>query len=174
LSLGRPGMARRLLRGGAPARAARRQVRRPDQVRTGCPPPRPRELATREQPVASATRAMRGCRPVPRVYGSGRPAFSPPTVLRGRAIASMDPHRGTGAHFKDGTCTVQGEERSLNRHRESLLSPGTCQERFASLRDGLRPHLTEPVRQVARAGTVPERSGIHGHRTAPGRRGNRR
>jgi hypothetical protein len=26
------------------------------------------------------------------------------------------------------------------------MSPGTCQERFASLRDGLRPHLTEPVR----------------------------
>jgi hypothetical protein len=27
------------------------------------------------------------------------------------------------------------------------MSPGTCQERFASLRDGLRPHLTEPVRR---------------------------
>jgi hypothetical protein len=29
-----------------------------------------------------------------------------------------------------GTCAVQGEERSLNRHRESLMSPGTCQERL--------------------------------------------
>ena len=28
------------------------------------------------------------------------------------------------------------------------VSPGTCQERFASLRDGLRPHLTEPVRRL--------------------------
>jgi hypothetical protein len=30
------------------------------------------------------------------------------------------------------------------------MSPATCQERFASLRDGLRPHLTEPVRRPGR------------------------
>ena len=29
-----------------------------------------------------------------------------------------------------GTCAVQGEDRSPNRHRESLVSPGTCQERL--------------------------------------------
>jgi hypothetical protein len=34
-----------------------------------------------------------------------------------------------------GTCAVQGEERSPNRHRESLMYPGTRQERYASLRD---------------------------------------
>jgi hypothetical protein len=36
-----------------------------------------------------------------------------------------------------GTCAVQGEDRSPNRHRESLMSPGTHQERFASLRDAM-------------------------------------
>ena len=43
----------------------------------------PRELATR------------GCRPVPRLYGSGRPAFSPPTVLRGRGRIFPAPARET-------------------------------------------------------------------------------
>jgi hypothetical protein len=37
------------------------------------------------------------------------------------------------------------------RRRMVWQSPGTCQERFASLRDGLRPHLTEPVRQAGKA-----------------------
>lgn len=33
-------------------------------------------------------------------------------------------------------------------HNDGVVSPGTRQARFASLRDGLRPHLTEPVRLV--------------------------
>ena len=33
--------------------------------------------------------------PVPPVYGSGRPAFSPPTVLRGRGRIFPAPARGT-------------------------------------------------------------------------------
>jgi hypothetical protein len=40
-------------------RAARRQVRRPEQVRTGNPTLQPRELAARERPTAASTRATR-------------------------------------------------------------------------------------------------------------------
>jgi hypothetical protein len=43
--------------------AARRQVRRPEQARTGRPPQRPRELATRRRPAATSTRATRTSRP---------------------------------------------------------------------------------------------------------------
>jgi hypothetical protein len=40
----------------------------------------------------------RGARaPVPPVYGSGRPAFSPPTVLRGRGMIFPAPARGIPA-----------------------------------------------------------------------------
>ena len=40
----------------------------------------------------------RGARaPVPRLYGSGRPAFSPPTVLRGRGRIFPAPARGNPA-----------------------------------------------------------------------------
>jgi hypothetical protein len=53
----------------------------------------------------SSTRAMSTWRtvhagaraPVPRLYGSGRPAFSPPTVLRGRGKIFPAPARETPA-----------------------------------------------------------------------------
>jgi hypothetical protein len=41
------------------------------------------------------------------------------------------------------------------------MSPGTCQERFASLRDGLRPHLTEPVRRPPAPPELLMRLGLH-------------
>jgi hypothetical protein len=100
-SLGRHGYARRLPCGGTPARAARRQVRDPGQVRTGNPPQRTRELA-------SARTA------------SGHEHQGDDTKPRGLI------RRGSNL----GTCAVQGEERSPTRHRESLMSPGTCQERL--------------------------------------------
>ena len=54
-------------------------------------------------PETPSTRAMRTWRtvhagaraPVPRLYGSGRPAFSPPTVLRGRGRIFPAPAWGT-------------------------------------------------------------------------------
>jgi hypothetical protein len=114
------GLARRLPRGGAPASAARRPVCCPEQARTGNPPLRPREPATREQPAATTTRTTQASAPSHRqaqiwhLRGSVRSALpEPPDTMMGVASAR------------------------------------TCQERCASLRDGLRPHLTEPLRQVA-------------------------
>ena len=51
----------------------------------------------RRAPGRRAPRAVHaGARaPVPPMYGSGRPAFSPPTVLRGRARIFPAPARGT-------------------------------------------------------------------------------
>jgi hypothetical protein len=34
-----------------------------------------------------------------------------------------EPARRARTHLKHGTCAVQGEERSPNRHQESLMSP---------------------------------------------------
>lgn len=71
--------------------------------------------------------------------------------------------------------------RSPNRQREWWASPGTCQERFASLRDGLRPLLTESVRQE-RAGhfrsappiTAPQHCAYPGCDQPPAARGSDR
>lgn len=50
-------LGRRLLRGGAPARPAAVRYCVPEQARTGYPPPRPRELETRERPAAAGHQA---------------------------------------------------------------------------------------------------------------------
>ena len=66
----------------------------------------------------------------------------------------------TGGKAKGVTAIGFGEKCTpLTPAVKSWRSPGTCQERFASLRDGLRPHLTEPVR---RASSV--RAAANGHR----------
>lgn len=59
---GRRWLARALWRGGAPVAAARRPVCVPEQARTGYPPPRGRELATRERPAITTTRTTRPAR----------------------------------------------------------------------------------------------------------------
>jgi hypothetical protein len=55
LVTGAAGLRLGLPRGGANGQAARRQVRYPDQARTGNPPQRPRELAAREGQWPRAT-----------------------------------------------------------------------------------------------------------------------
>jgi hypothetical protein len=82
------GFARRLPRGSALASAARRPVCRPEQARTGNLPLRPRELAAREQPAVTTTRATRASAPSHRqgqiwhLRGSERSALpEPPAAM---------------------------------------------------------------------------------------------
>jgi hypothetical protein len=101
------GFARRLPRGGAPARAARRSVCHPEQARTGNPPLRPRELAARERPAATSTRATRASspshrqRPIWHLRGSGKNALPepPPTMMDGGV---SEPSRALRVCFADG------------------------------------------------------------------------
>ncbi len=114
----RLGLARRLPRGGAPARAARRQVRAPGQARTGNPPQRPRELASAR---TASGHEHQGDDAKPRL---------PPK--------SQDL----------GTCAVRGEVRSPNHQRGMAgVSRNLSRAPTASLRDRPRRHLTEPVRR---------------------------
>jgi hypothetical protein len=93
----------------------------PSRSRTGNPPLRPRELATREQPAATTTRATRASAPSHRqrhiwhLRGPRRSALPRPSAAR------------------------VGVSRNLSR------AP------TASLRDRLRRHLTEPARLLADA-----------------------
>jgi hypothetical protein len=91
----------------------------PRQVRAWSPPSRTRELAAREQPTSSTTRARRG----------------PPVTGRRSKADARRWAEGEGGHHP-------------SPFGQAWKSPRTCQERFASLRDGLRPHLTEPLRQA--------------------------
>jgi hypothetical protein len=80
----------------------------------GCPPPGPRPRSgPHGEPAATNARAGE------RANGNGREHqgddAEPGSIRRSSNL---------------GTCAVQGEDRSPNRHRESLMSPGTCQERL--------------------------------------------
>jgi hypothetical protein len=135
-SLGRPVRALASAR-RRPARAARRQVRAPGQVRTGNPPQRTRELANAR---AASGHEHQGDEAKPRGLI--------------RRTSNL------------GTCAVQGEDRPPNRHRESLMSPGTYERLrrpFGILRDRLRRHLTEPVRRGLRIVATHEGHALHVH-----------
>jgi hypothetical protein len=115
------GYARRLPRGSAPARAA-------------LPPgPRPRAGSHGEPAATTARAGERANGQRPRAPGRRRQA----------AVWSGEDLKMAPARFgeKCAPRTTNGNDG---------MSPGTRQERFASLRDGLRPHLTEPVRRLVR------------------------
>jgi hypothetical protein len=169
---GAAGLRRCLLRGGAPARRPAARSATPDRHARGT---RRNDSTSWRVRTASgtSTSTTRGCRPVPRVYGSGRPAFSPPTVLRGRGRSPVHPVSMATAKAR-GSTRGQGPTPTRSRtdarrwaegeggHHPSpsgqrWMSPRTCQERFASLRDGLRPHLTEPLRRSVRSTCDSER-----------------
>jgi len=93
------GFARRLPRGGAPARAARRQVRRPGQARTGNSPQRPREKANartasgHEHQGNEASRANWEKSKTWNLRASGRSALpEPPATIMG---VSRNPSRAS-------------------------------------------------------------------------------
>jgi hypothetical protein len=135
-SLGAAGPSPRLCAAG-PARTARRQVRAPGQVRTGNPPQRTRELASARM---ASGHEHQGDEPKPRLD---------PTEFKSRHLRGSG--RRTLPEPPPGIVDV-----SRNPSRALRVAA-------RSLRDGLRPPLTEPVRRACslRAAT----NGPHRSRT---------
>jgi len=111
-------------------------------LRPGCPPPGPPPRAgPHGEPAATTPRA-----------GSARTASG----HEHQGDEASRPNRGTAK----GAAAIGFGEKCTPQAPvpDGWRSPGTCQERFASLRDGLRPHLTEPVRRASTRRFISSRS----------------
>jgi hypothetical protein len=105
----------------------------------GCPPPGPRPR-TGPHGEPAATNARTGG------HANGQRPRAPG---RRQQAARLDPEKFKTRHLRGS-----GRRPLPERHRESLTSPGTRQERLRRPPDRLRRHLTEPVRRVGHSGRV--------------------